>query len=393
MSAGCLAGVGEARYASAVSRKRLSKENTATVVATGAARVTAIASITRAIMAANLPFNPMRRTILIIGGTRNLGPDLVAALLVRGDEVTVLNRGVTPDELPRTVRRLTADRSDAAALAAALRGHAWDAVVDTTLYTGPDAAAIARVLAGRVGRYLCWSSGQVYLVRAGLTPPFRESDYAGPVMAEPPVSSPDHAQWRYGVDKRAAEDALMAAHSGAGFPVVVLRMPMITSARDHYGRLAAYVHRVLDGGPLLVPDDQSRLSLRHVCGDDVVAATVRALEPGVPAGTALNISQDETLTLEAMLDLVAGALGVAPPRLVQVPRATLAAADLLPACSPWSGRWMSVLDTALGTQLLGLACTGPARYLPPLVAAAREWPTARVPGWDRRAEELAVAAG
>ncbi len=339
----------------------------------------------------------MPRTTLIIGGTRNLGPDLVAALQARGDEVTVLNRGVTPDELPRTVRRLTADRTDAAALAAVLRGNAWDAVVDTTLYTGPDAAAVARVLAGRVGRYVCWSTGQVYLVRAGLTPPFRESDYAGPVMAEPPPpqASGDHPQWRYGVDKRAAEDALMAAHAGAAFPAVILRMPMITSARDHYGRLAAYVHRVLDGGPILVPDDQGRLRLRHVCGDDVVAATLRALDPEgrVPAGTTVNVSQDETLTLEAMLDLVAGALGVAPPRLVQVPRAALAAADLLPACSPWSGPWMSVLDTALGTKLLGLTCTGPARYLPPLVAAAREWPKARVPGWDRRAEELAVAAG
>ncbi len=334
----------------------------------------------------------MPRASLIIGGTRNLGPDLVAALEARGDEVTVLNRGVTPDELPRTVRRLTADRSDARALAAALRGHQWDAVVDTTLYTGPDAAAVARTLGARAGRYVCWSSGQVYLVRQGLAPPFREADYAGPIMAEPPAASADHAQWRYGVDKRAAEDALMAAHAGAGFPVVVLRMPMITSARDHYGRLAAYVHRILDGGPILVPDDQARFRLRHVSGDDVVAATVRALD-GVPPGTALNVGQDETLTLEATLELVAGALGASPPRRVQLPRAMLAAADLLPACSPWSGRWMSVLDNAAGKQLLGLTYTPPERYLPPLAAAARDWPKTRVPGWDRRAAELALAAG
>src|SRR5437899_12107216 len=106
----------------------------------------------------------MSRTALVIGGTRNLGPDLVAALLARGDGVTVLNRGLTPDDLPREVERLPADRSDAGALAAALRGRAFDLAVDTTLYTGADARAVSRILAGQVGRYVFWSSGQVYLV-------------------------------------------------------------------------------------------------------------------------------------------------------------------------------------------------------------------------------------
>lgn len=313
----------------------------------------------------------MSRTALVIGGTRNLGPDLVQALLARGDRVTALNRGLTPGALPDGVERLRADRSDAAALEAALGTRRFDLVVDTTLYHGTDARTITRILAGRAGRYVFWSTGQVYLVRTGLARPFRETDYDGPLMSEPPVSHRgDHHNWVYGVDKRAAENVLHEAHAARGFPYVALRMPMINSARDHYGRLAGYVHRLLDGGPILVPDDQDGLMLRHVFGGDVVAATLRAGEPAVPAGTCVNISQDETLTLEAMLALVAAALGV-PGNLVRRPRAELESHGLLPACSPWSGLWMSVLANERSKDVLGMRYTPVADYLPPLVEAAR----------------------
>lgn len=334
----------------------------------------------------------MARSTLVIGGTRNLGPDLVAALLAQGDRVTVLNRGITGPAPAQPHERLRADRSDAAALAAALAGRAFDLTIDTTLYTGADAAAIARILDGRCGRYVFWSTGQVYLVRTGPAPPYREEDYDGAVMAEPPAARRvDHDNWRYGVDKRAAEDALRAAHASGGFPYLSLRMPMINSARDHYGRLAGYVRRLLDGGPIAVPDDQDGLTLRHVFGGDVVAATLRAAEDGVPPGTCLNIAQDEALSLEAMLALVGRALGVVP-RLASVPRASLEARELLPACSAWSGRWMSVLANERSKRVLGMRYTPPAEYLPPLVAAARAVPISMVPGYERRAEELALAA-
>ncbi len=333
---------------------------------------------------------PMPRSTLVIGGTRNLGPDLVAALLARGDRVTVLNRGVTPDDLPRDVQRLRADRSDAAALGVALRGRSFDLVVDTTLYSGPDAAAAARALDGRALRYVFWSTGQVYLVRTGLTAPYREGDYDGPVMAEPPrTDTIDHDNWRYGVDKRAAEDALGVAFRARAFPYVSLRMPMINSPRDHYTRLAAYVHRLLDGGPILVPDDQDALRLRHVYGGDVVAATLRAGEPGVPASTCLNVSQDETLTLEEMLAPIGRQLGRAVT-LVRRPRAELERQGLLPGCSPWSGRWMSQLANQRSQVALALAYTRVADYLPGLVEAAQRLPARQVIGYERRAEELAV---
>ena len=333
----------------------------------------------------------MARTTLVIGGTRNLGPDLVAALLAHGDRVSVLNRGHTADDLPGAVERLRADRSDATAMEGALGSRSYELVVDTTLYNGRDAESIARLLEGRAGRYVFWSTGQVYLVRTGLTPPFREADYDGPMTSEPPAEHRvDRENWTYGADKRAAEDALRSAFAARAFPYVSLRMPMINSARDHYTRLAGYVHRLLDGGPIVVPDDQDERRLRHVFGGDVVTATLRSGEPDVPPGACVNIAQDETLSLEQMLEPVARQLD-RPLTVRRVPRAVLEERGLLPGCSPWSGRWMSVLANDEAQRVLGLRFTRVAEYLPPLVEVARTLPAGKVVGLGRRAEEVALA--
>ena len=46
---------------------------------------------------------------LIIGGTGFTGPYIVDGLLERGYQVTVLNRGVHPDDLPPEVERIHTD--------------------------------------------------------------------------------------------------------------------------------------------------------------------------------------------------------------------------------------------------------------------------------------------
>ncbi len=338
---------------------------------------------------------------LVIGGTRNLGPGLVHALLARGDDVTVLNRGVTPGDLPAEARRLSADRSDDAALRAALdtagagsgrRAGDFDLVVDTTLYTGHEATIVASLLQGRVGRYVWWSTGQVYLVRAGLARPFAESGYDGPLLPEPaPPSSLDHRNWTYGIGKRDAEDTLSTAFREREFPAVSLRMPMIASERDHYTRIAAYVRRLLDGGPIVIPGDPPHpLPVRHVYGSDVIRATLRAADaPGV-TGHAFNISQDETLDFFDMVGRIGGLLG-RTPRYAHQPRARLEELGLLPTCSPFSDPWMSSLANDLSKLALGLRYTPVDEYLPRCVEAAVRLPIDRVIGYGDRALELDLA--
>src|SRR5258707_2478672 len=72
--------------------------------------------------------------LLVLGGTHHVGRAVVETALARGDEVTTLNRGVSGHQ-PPGARALHADRTDPAALRAALSSGSvdgtWDAVIDT----------------------------------------------------------------------------------------------------------------------------------------------------------------------------------------------------------------------------------------------------------------------
>lgn len=327
---------------------------------------------------------------LVIGGTRNLGPDIVKCLLEEGYEVTVFNRGITPDELPGSVERLRGDRRDAVQLGAALGRREFDFVIDTAIYTGAEAQAVVQVLMGRVGHYIFLSTGQVYLVRAGLQRPFKEDDYQGQLISEPAHSEvTDYNNWRYGFDKREAEDVFARVWEETRFPYTSLRLPMVHSERDHYHRLQNYIARIQDGGPILIPHDQE-LPVRHVYGQDVVQAIKRAAHSNTARGRAFNIGQDETLSLDQFLRALAGFLN-RPLRTMRVPREQLEQNNLLPDCSPFSGKWMSSLDNSLSKTALGMRYTPVEIYLERLVSHFSRRSAQDVPGYESREKELALA--
>lgn len=326
---------------------------------------------------------------LIIGGTRNLGPQLVRELIEGGHGVAVFNRGLTPDDLPSEVERLRGDRGDASQLGAALAGRTFDLVVDMTLYNGREAKSIIELLDGRVGRYVLISTGQVYLVREGLGRPFAEEDYEGPLMEEPERGGPDHTDWLYGIEKRQAEDALAQAWESRRFPYTSLRLPMVNSERDHYRRIYNYVVRLKDGGPIVVPAD-ARLPLRHVYGGDVLSAVKSLLDFEGGRGRAYNVSQEETISLEDFLRLLGEYVG-AEPGVVRVPRDVLEAKGLLPFCSPFSGRWMSELTNERSKRELGISYTPLPVYLRRLAQHYEANPPLDFVGYERRGEELKLA--
>ena len=189
--------------------------------------------------------------VLVIGGTRFVGYQLVWRLLAAGHRVTTFNRGRLPDPFGDRLERLHGDRTtpDFARL---LAGRHFDAAVDFAGYTAADAETAVAVLGGQVGHYVFISSGQVYLVRQDCRRPSREEDYAGPLLPEP-EDPDDRMHWRYGIDKRQAEDVLSAAWTEQGFPATRLRLPMVNGERDPFRRVESYLWRLLDGGRCSFP--------------------------------------------------------------------------------------------------------------------------------------------
>lgn len=329
------------------------------------------------------------KNILIIGGTRNMGFHLTQSLLQAGHKVTILNRGMSPDNLPDSVHRLRADRTDAQQMKRALMGKTFDIVVDFVIFDAPEARVIVDLLRDRVAHYIFISTGQVYLVREGIQRPFIEDEYEGRLQPPPKANTFAYEEWLYGVNKRKAEDIFNAAHEEFGFPVTSLRLPMVNSERDTFQRLYNYIIRLQDGGPLLVPQTPT-YPLRHVYGRDVVGAIQKLVDTGEGIGRAYNISQEETVSIDEFVGILGDHLNITP-RIVRAKRSLLEANGFLPDCSPFSERWMSELDNARSKGELGIRYTPLHDYLGTLVEhyTSNDQPTPV--GYKRRAAELQFA--
>jgi nucleoside-diphosphate-sugar epimerase len=328
--------------------------------------------------------------VLVVGGTRFVGAQLVWRLVAGGHQVTIFNRGRIPDRFGRRVERVHGDRTTGD-FARLLDGRRFDAVVDFAAYTGADARQAASVLGGRVGHYVFISSGQTYLVRVDCPRPFREADYAGPLMPRPDDAF-DRDEWEYGIGKRDAEDVLDGAWRSSGFPATRLRLPMVNGEADYYRRIEGYLWRILDGGPVLLPDGGDTPT-RHVYGGAVVRAIAGLRGDARTFGPAYNLAQDETPTLREILTLLAEALG-APPRLVPVPRERLVREGLEPhVVSPFSGRWMSFVDPSRAKAELGFRHEPLREYLARIVASFLAHPPETTPeGYRTRDVERRLAA-
>jgi nucleoside-diphosphate-sugar epimerase len=320
--------------------------------------------------------------VLVIGGNRFMGVSLVWRLLFAGHQVTILNRGNLVDPYGDRVERLRADRSGDA-FDAVLAGRSFDRVVDLAGFSAEDACRVVRVLAGRVGHYVFVSTGQVYLVREGCPRPSRELDYPGPVMAGPPVPE-EHEDWAYGIGKRGAEDVLAAA---PGLPSTRLRIPMVNGERDPKRRFEAYLWRMLDGGPLLL--SRGDAVARHVYRGAVVDAICQIVEMPPAPGDAYNLAQRETPTVRELVELIARRAG-ASPRIVEIEPAAIEQAGLsVRAASPFSSRWMSLLDPSRAEHELGFVHPPLETYVDAILAELlASWPSTPPDGYQQRAAEL-----
>ncbi len=126
--------------------------------------------------------------ILILGGSRFVGRQLTATLLARGDTVSILNRGQTPDPFRDGPTRHVADRFAPGDLERALPATTgdYDAVVDFSAFRPTHSEAAARLLQGRVGHFIHISSDAVYATR----------NHPGGVRSSRPTPPCRQPRWR-----------------------------------------------------------------------------------------------------------------------------------------------------------------------------------------------------
>jgi 2'-hydroxyisoflavone reductase len=219
---------------------------------------------------------PAKKRVLILGGTRFLGPALVEAALAKGWELTLFNRGQSNPGLfkERSLEEIHGDRNvveDVKKLA----GRKWDAVIDTSGYFPRQVRSAMAVLAGNVGQYVFISSISVYTtpMKAGMD----ESSALSRLPAETDVEAlKEISDGNYGALKLLCEEAAMKWMPGK---TLNIRPGYIVGTRDGSDRFTYWPVRVRKGGEVLVPGKPTD-PLQFIDVRDLGDWTIRMVESG-----------------------------------------------------------------------------------------------------------------
>ena len=244
--------------------------------------------------------------VLVIGGTSFNGLALVRELVKHGHDVSTLNRGKTPAELPRGVRRLFADRTEPASVRGALGREDFDAVYDVTAYRPEDVRLTAELLRGRVGHYVFVSSTVIYAPSELL-----------PIGENHPVDRSPR-QNEYGRLKIECEDFLVREHRERRFPATTVALSMVFGPNnvlpDREQRMFA---RLLDGRPIPIPGDGTTLAQVGHVEDQARALRMLMMQPRT-FGRRYNLTGGDYFSAEGYVDTFAAVVGK-EPRKVFVP--------------------------------------------------------------------------
>ncbi|UCF65714.1 MAG: NAD-dependent epimerase/dehydratase family protein [bacterium] len=297
--------------------------------------------------------------ILIIGGSKFLGYHLTHSLLDHGFNVTLFNRGLTPDDFGDRVDRITGDRRDYRQFENFFYRRTFDAVIDLIGYDLKDVKICERLFRNRIGQYIFISTGQVYLVTENKNLPAREEDFYQKLISCPPG---EEIAYEYGIKKREIEYFLLDRNIYRNFPAVSLRCPVIHGARDYTLRLYSYLLRIQDSHPLIIPDNGDVI-IRHIYAGDVVNAIFQILSLSKLRGEAFNLAQKEVFHLSEFLQLI-GTLLNARVDIRYIPVPELTRNNLTTDISPFSGRWISYLDPTKAESELGFQSTPVNEWIP-----------------------------
>jgi 2-alkyl-3-oxoalkanoate reductase len=256
--------------------------------------------------------------VLVTGATGMLGRATAEALLSRGDDVTVLQRGRSG--LP--CREVRGDVADAAVVRRAARGQ--DAVVHLAAkvdVTGPwREYASANIGGTRHVVAACRTQDVGRLVHVSSPSVAHSGRALMGVGADP--ADPTRARGHYARSKAGAELEALAADSGS-LAVLAVRPHLVWGPGDTQlvGRIVA---RARAGRLPLLGSGAALIDTTYV--DNASAALVAALDVCGPAhGEALVVSNGEPRTVLEVLDRLCRAAGVpGPRRRVPYPAAWLA---------------------------------------------------------------------
>ncbi|MDH4209298.1 MAG: NAD-dependent epimerase/dehydratase family protein [Anaerolineae bacterium] len=242
--------------------------------------------------------------ILIIGGTRRCGPYLVEELLARGHTVLCYHRGQHNISFSKGAEHLHGDRRDYPRFKEQMSGVKPDVVIDMMANDDSDVRAIVDAFTGRLQRYICISSFEVYEAFEAAWKHI-PSLQAVPIPEDAPKRKDIHLYGegpRY--DKILVERETSLAHERGDFPTTILRWPALYGPRDETPREWYYVKQALDGRKwIAVPAGGQALYARGYF-ENMAHTAALAAESEAASGQAYNCADTLALSLRQIVQMI-----------------------------------------------------------------------------------------
>jgi len=267
--------------------------------------------------------------VLFVGGTGLISSACSDAAVRAGHELWLVNRGQS--KLAPAVsadRIIIADATNATELRAALKGMAWDVIVQWIGFLPQHVADDLETFAD-AGQYVFISSASVY----------EKPPSSWLITERTPTINP---LWEYSQQKIACENVLRRAHAESGFPMTIVRpshtygLSQIPVCVGSWERPFTIVDRMRRGAKILVPGDGTSIwTLTH--NSDFAKGLLGLFGQAAAIGEDFHITSDEALSWNRIYALVGAAAGVQPD-LFHVPTDALVAAEPASLGSLWGDK-------------------------------------------------------
>jgi nucleoside-diphosphate-sugar epimerase len=227
--------------------------------------------------------------LLVLGGTRFLGPHTVQYAVDRGHTVTLFNRGRTNPHLFPDLEKLVGDRNDDLS---ALEGREWDAVIDIPA-TNPEWVRLsANLLKDAARNYLHISTLSVYSDNSVIG-----TDEESPVFRPEDVEVAEGERLPYGLAKALAEKEARSAFGEDR--AIIVRPGLIVGPGDNTDRFTYWPARIDRGGEVLAPSDGSEYA-QIIDARDLGQFIVHLVETQT-VGTFNAVGPESRMTMAEML--------------------------------------------------------------------------------------------
>lgn len=274
--------------------------------------------------------------VLVLGGTRFIGPAVVRQLVEGGHEVAVFHRGRSQAALPPEVSHLYGDRRTLSEHRNDLCDYRPEVVLDLMALAEADGRQLVETFEGIARRTVVVSSCDVYRAYDRLRGKAPGSPDPTPLTEDAPLreqlypyreadTAPD--QFFYNYEKILVEQAALSAPDT--LPGTVMRLPMVYGPGDYQHRLYPYLRRMDEGRPfILLASEQAEHRLPRGYVEDIGAAIARCITDDRATGRTYHVAEAAE-TERQWVQRLAAATGW-PGQIVTRPNAELPEALRLP---------------------------------------------------------------